>query len=135
MTSQTLLPPARTSAPLTPRRPSRASSWALGLALLALVGGIAAMGAVGWTIVPMEAVSGHHFSDTPAWYQGAVFGAFGSLLVWSASGLAAIVLAVHGLRTGAGRARAIAAIVLAALAPVLTLAALLTAMGVAVALL
>ncbi|MDN5601582.1 MAG: hypothetical protein ACTHV2_10565 [Brachybacterium sp.] len=126
-----------TAAPLTDARdPSaRASSWALALALLALIGGAAVMGAVGATVPTMEAESGYYFSDTPGWYQGAVLAGFGSLLVWSVAGIAAIVLAVLGLRAGGGRARAITAIVLAVLAPALSLAVLLAAMGAGVALL
>lgn len=137
MTSHSI--PAVSSAPAStvPGGPPRArvSSWALGLSLLALIGGIAAMGAVGATVAPMEAASGYYFSDTPGWYQGAVLAGFGSLLIWTVAGIAGIVLAVLGLRAGGGRARAATAIVLAVLAPALTLTTLLVAMGAGAALL
>lgn len=135
MTSQTLPPRTTAAVSLTPRRPGRTSSWALGLALLAAIGGIAAMGAVGATVVPMEAASGYYLTDTPGWYQAAVVAGFGSLVPWSLAGLAAIVLGVIGLRSGGGRTRAITALVLAASAPFLALAALLGGMGVGAALL
>lgn len=112
-----------------PERSVRASSWALGLSLLALIGGLAAMSAVGFSVAPMEAASGYYFSDTPLWYQVAVLVGFASLLIWTVAGLAGIVLAVLGLRAGRGRARAISAIVLAVLAPVFILAVLLAALG------
>lgn len=125
------------AAPLAdaPAPSTRASSWALALALLALIGGATVMGAVGASVAPMEAESGYYFSDTPGWYQGAVLAGLGSLLVWSVAGIAAIVLAVLGLRASGGRARAITAISLAVLAPALSLAVLLAAMGAGVALL
>lgn len=135
MTSQTL-PPVHT-APATmapvPGRSARAASWALGFSLLALVGGIATMAAVGASMVPMETASGYYLTDTPAWYQVAVLAAFGSLLLWTVAGLAGIVLAVLGLRAGTGRARSIFAIVLAVLAPFLTLSALMVTLGAGVA--
>ncbi|MGP9611780.1 hypothetical protein ACT3SQ_01990 [Brachybacterium sp. AOP42-C2-15] len=118
-----------------PEKSARASSWALGLSLLALIGGIVAMGAVGASVAPMEAASGYYFTDTPLWYQVAVLVGFASLLIWTVAGLAGVVLAVLGLRAGSGRARAISAIVLAVLAPVLTLAVLLAAMGAGIVLL
>ena len=135
MTSHSISAFSSTPALGAPERSARASSWALWLALLALIGGTAVMGAVGATVPPMEAVSGYYFSDTPLWYQVAVLAGFGSLLVWSAAGLSGIVLAVLGLRAGAGRTRAIIAIVLAVIAPVLTLTALIGALGVGAALL
>lgn len=118
-----------------PEKSARASSWALGFSLLALIGGIVAMVAIGVSVAPMEAASGYYFSDTPLWYQVAVLAGFGSLLIWTVAGLAGIALAVLGLRAGRGRARAICAIVLALLAPVLTLVVLLAAMGTGIALL
>ena len=120
-----------------PGRPSRAraASWGFGLSLLALLGGVVAMGAVGATLAPMEAASGYYFGDTPAEYRWAVLAAFASLLLWSAAGIAGLVLGLVGLRGGRGRTRAVWAIVLAVLAPVLSVAVLVGAMTVGAALL
>ena len=113
----------------------RAASWSLVLSLVALLGGVVAMAGVGLSIVPMEAQHGRLLTDTPAWYQWAVLGAFGSLVLWTLAGIVGIVLAVIGLAAGQGRARLIIAIVLAVLAPFLALGVLMGALGAGTALL
>lgn len=105
---------------------TRASSWALALALAAALGAAAAMAWVGATVVPAETASGYYFSDTPVAYQRAVFAAFGSLLLWTVLGLTSIVLGIVGLTRRRGQVRAVVSIVLAVIAPVL---AVLTLMG------
>lgn len=113
----------------------RAATWSLVLSLVALLGAVVAMAGVGLSIVPMEAEHGRLLTDTPAWYQWTVLGAFGSLVLWALVGLVGIVLAVIGLAAGQGRARPIIAIVLAVLAPFLALAVLMGALGAGTALL
>ena len=130
-------PPLSASAPSPSAAPSRpraaASTWALVLALVALLGSVAAMAFVGLTVVPMETASGYYLTDTPAPYQAAVFTAFGTLLLWSALGIAALVLGIVALVARRGTARAIAAIALATAAPVLLPLVLLGAMAVDIA--
>lgn len=109
-----------------PAPSARASSWSLALSLVAVLGSVAAMAGVGLTVVPMETASGYYLTDTPVAYQWAVLAAFGSLLLWTVLGLAAIVLGIVGLTRRSGQVRAIVAIGLAAIAPVL---AVLTLMG------
>lgn len=113
----------------------RSASWALALSLVALLGAVLAMGGAGLSIPPMEAAHGRLLTDTPAWYQWTVLGAFASLVLWTVAGITGIVLAVIGLSTGRGRARSIVAIVLAVLAPFLALAVLMGALGAGTALL
>ena len=81
----------------------------------------------------METASGYYLTDTPAPYQAAVFTAFGTLLLWSALGIAALVLGIVALVARRGTARAIAAIALATAAPVLLPLVLLGAMAVDIA--
>lgn len=134
MTSTSIPAPSPTSSRTAPYSPEerprrhRAVPWALGLALLALIGSLVAMTGVGLTIAPMEAEHGRLLADTPAWYQWAVLGAFGSLLLWTVSGIVSIVLAVIGLGAGQGKVQAIIAIALAVTAPVLALGALIGAL-------
>ena len=61
--------------------------------------------------------------------QAAVLAAFGSLLLWTLAGLAAIVLGILALLRRSGIARSVVAIVLAVLAPSLTTAVLLGTMA------
>lgn len=134
MTSTSIPAPSPTSSRTAPYAPQerprrhRAVSWALGLALLTLLGSLAVMTGVGLTIAPMEAEHGRLLTDTPAWYQWAVLGAFGSLLLWTVSGIVSIVLAVIGLGAGQEKVQAIIAIVLAVIAPFLALGALMAAL-------
>lgn len=125
---------AGTEAP-SPERRGRAvaSSWGFALALIALLGSIATMAFVGLTVVPMETASGYHLSDTPAWYQTAVLGAFGSLLLWTVMGTAAIVLGIVGLVGNRGTIRGVLAIVLSVVAPLLVPVVLGTTMAVDIA--
>lgn len=119
----------------SPERRGRAvaSSWGFALALIALLGSIATMAFVGLTVVPMETASGYHLSDTPAWYQTAVLGAFGSLLLWTVMGTAAIVLGIVGLVGNRGTIRGVLAIVLSVVAPLLVPVVLSTTMAVDIA--
>ncbi|MGP9842871.1 hypothetical protein [Brachybacterium sp. 107] len=134
MSSQTVpAPPAPSSDRIIPSpspspSPSstRASSWSLALSLVALLGAVAAMAGVGLTVIPLETASGYYLTDTPVAYQWAVLAAFGSLLLWTVLGLMAIVLGIVGMTRGAGQVRAIVAIGVAVIAPVL---AVLTLMG------
>ena len=128
-------PPAA-AAPSPTGRPGggRASSWALALSLLALLGAAVAMAGVGLSVMPMQSAHGRLLTDTPQWYQWTVLGAFASLLLWTIAGIAGIVLAVVGLSAGQGRARAIVALVLAVLAPLLALAVLMGSLGAGTAL-
>lgn len=128
---------ARPSGPAAPAEPptssTRASSWALTLALVATLGAAAAMAWVGVTVLPMEAASGYYLTDTPVAYQGTVVAAFGSLLLWTLLGVASIVLGIVSLtRRRRGQVRAVVAIVLAVLAPALALLTLLVPLALGV---
>ncbi|ATG55516.1 hypothetical protein CFK41_12585 [Brachybacterium ginsengisoli] len=86
------------------------------------------MAYVGLTVVPMESASGYYLTDTPAWYQASVLVAFGSLLLWTSAGIAAVVSGIVALVRGRGAVRAAVAIGVATIAPVLTVPVLLGAM-------
>lgn len=111
---------------------SRTSSWSLALSLIATLGAVAAMVGVGLTVMPMETASGYYLTDTPVAYQGAVLAAFGSLLLWTVLGLAAIVLGIVALTRRSGQVRAIVAIGLAVIAPALAVLALTGSMALGV---
>ena len=138
MSTQTAPAPPAPSSDRTVPSPSpsasstRASSWSLALSLVALLGAVAAMAGVGLTVIPLETASGYYLTDTPVAYQRAVLAAFGSLLLWTVLGLAAIVLGIVGMTRGAGQVRAIVAIGLAVIAPVLAVLTLMGSMAIGV---
>ena len=136
MTSSSLnaYPADRFAAPAERPSRSRAASWAFALSLIAALGAILAMAGVGVSMIPMETAHGRLLTDTPAWYQWTVLGAFGSLVLWTLAGLAGIVLGVIGLRAEKGQGRSILAIVLAVAAPSLALAARMGGLGAGTAL-
>lgn len=136
MSTQTAPAPPALSSDRTVPSPSGsstpASSWSLALSLVALLGAVAAMAGVGLTVIPLETASGYYLTDTPVAYQWAVLAAFGSLLLWTVLGLAAIVLGIVGMTRGAGQVRAIVAIGLAVIAPVLAVLTLMGSMAIGV---
>lgn len=67
------------------------------LGLVAALGGALTTGYVGLTIVPTQLEAGRLLTDTPAAYQGTVYGAVASLLVWAACALAAMIAGTVGL--------------------------------------
>lgn len=113
------------------RRPARSSGrWpagrlALVLGLIAAIGGVLTAGYVGVTIVPVQLEAGRLLTDTPAAYQGTVYGALASLLVWSAAALAAVVAGLVGLVRRELMGSALTGVIAGLSAPVLWFSAFL----------
>ena len=111
-----------------PARPS--GRWPAGrlarvLGLVAAIGGVLTVGYVGVTIVPVQLQAGRLLTDTPAAYQGTVYGAAVSLLVWATAAVTAVVAGLVGLVRRERTGSALTGLIAGLSAPVLWFAAFL----------
>jgi|SRR5690625_5240493 len=113
------------------RMPGRSPGrWAAGrlarvLGLIAAIGGVLTVGYVGVTIVPVQLQAGRLLTDAPVGYQGTVYGAAASLLVWGAAAVTAVVLGLVGLVRRERTGPALTGVIVGLSAPVLWFAAFL----------
>src|SRR5690625_3909679 len=92
---------------------------ALALGLIAAIGGVLTVGYVAVTIGFVQLPAGRLLTDTPAIYQGTVYGAAASLLVWAAAAVTAVVAGLVGLVRRERRGEALTGVVAGFSAPVL----------------
>lgn len=111
--------------------PARSSGrWPAGriakvLGLIAAIGGVLTVGYVGVTIVPVQLEAGRLLTETPVVYQGTVYGAAASVLVWAAAALAAVIAGLVGLVRRERTGSALTGVIAGLSAPVLWFAAFL----------
>lgn len=117
---------ARPTAAAPARRPLTRPAWIL--ALVGLLGTLAATLYIGITIAPQEAAAGRTLLDTPDAYQLSVLIAVSSLLLWGLASLVALGLAIAALVRGERRRGPIGIILLTVCTPALGFAAFLISM-------
>jgi hypothetical protein len=108
-----------------PQMSKRFGHWSLGLAIVALLGGLAAVAAIGFTVPAMEAQYGRFLGSTPGGFQTIVLTLTTSMLLWTALGLLAIIFSFISFFRPERAPSAIWGLVIAVIAPILCVAALM----------